>query len=273
MLWEGIIIIGLRRMKITSILFFVFFFINPAFAEECRLKEGSHVQIAQVIDGDTVKLVSGEQVRLVGIQAPKLPLGRKNFKAWPLGETAKTALEDLVLGKKVQLKYGGREKDRHERLLAHIFVGGVWVQQEMIKRGMARVYSFSDNRACVEDLLFQEDTARAEKMGVWRLPFYQIRKADNIEKLSALHNSFQLVRGKVLSTGEAKGTTYLNFGKKWKIDFTGVVSRYNLRHFKKSKIDPKNLSGKTVLVRGWVGFHNGPKIDISHPEQLQIINE
>ena len=40
--------------------------------------------VAEVVDGDTLILADGTEVRLVGIQAPKLPLGRKGFRAQPL---------------------------------------------------------------------------------------------------------------------------------------------------------------------------------------------
>ena len=48
-------------------------------------------RVVDVVDGDTLFLDNGVQVRLVGIQAPKLPLGRRNFKTWPLAKDAKKA--------------------------------------------------------------------------------------------------------------------------------------------------------------------------------------
>jgi endonuclease YncB( thermonuclease family) len=51
--------------------------------------------VVEVIDGDTVVLDDGKEVRLVGIQAPKLPLNRPNFKEWPLAPEAKDELEKL----------------------------------------------------------------------------------------------------------------------------------------------------------------------------------
>ena len=59
--------------------------------------------VQSVIDGDTVVLASGTPVRLVGIQAPKLPLSRRGFKTWPLAEDAKAALAAMVLGRSVGL--------------------------------------------------------------------------------------------------------------------------------------------------------------------------
>ena len=55
--------------------------------------------VQSIVDGDTLVLRSGVQVRLVGIQAPKLPLGRRGFRAWPLATEAKTALARLTSGK------------------------------------------------------------------------------------------------------------------------------------------------------------------------------
>ncbi|MDE0387035.1 MAG: thermonuclease family protein, partial [Defluviicoccus sp.] len=41
------------------------------------------------IDGDTVALESGVEVRLVGIQAPRLALGRAGLRDWPLAAEAR----------------------------------------------------------------------------------------------------------------------------------------------------------------------------------------
>ncbi len=47
---------------------------------------------------------------LVGIQAPKLPLGRRGFREWPLAREAKAALERIARGKRVMLSFGGRRR-------------------------------------------------------------------------------------------------------------------------------------------------------------------
>jgi len=67
------------------------------------LERGETSLAAEVVDGDTLLLENGTKVRLVGIQAPKLPLGRAGFEAWPLAEEAKQALEDLALGQTLTL--------------------------------------------------------------------------------------------------------------------------------------------------------------------------
>ena len=137
--------------------------VPAANAQEGSLRQGPAAIVAAVVDGDTVVLKNSidgaTQVRLVGIQAPKLPLGRKGFPTWPLAAEAKQALAKLVLGKTVSLSFGGTEKDRHGRLLAHLHrQDGVWVQGRMLSLGMARVYSFPDNRARVAEMLYEART-------------------------------------------------------------------------------------------------------------------
>ena len=103
--------------------------------------------VREVVDGDTVILDGGTRVRLVGIQAPRLALGRRGFRAWPLAEEAKALLQTLTLGRPLGLSYGGRRIDRYGRLLAHLEDRqGRWIQGEMLSAGLARVYSFADNR-------------------------------------------------------------------------------------------------------------------------------
>jgi endonuclease YncB( thermonuclease family) len=69
-------------------------------------------EATQVVDGDTLMLADGREVRLVGIQAPKLPLGRAGFEAWPLAEEARALLAELTLGRHLDLGFGGRRGDR-----------------------------------------------------------------------------------------------------------------------------------------------------------------
>jgi len=231
--------------------------------------------VASVIDGDTVVLAEpfdgATQIRLVGIQAPKLPLGRKNFPTWPLAQNSKQALQKLTLGRKLGLSFGGAAKDRHGRLLAHLQTpGGKWVQGEMLKLGMARVYSFPDNRARVAEMLALEAAARKAKRGIWGLRFYAVRGP---EDLASLIGTFQLVEGRVQKAARIKGRVYLNFGEKWRDDFTVTIEPKVRRLFAKNGIEPVTFEGKRVRVRGWLKKYNGPMIDATHPEQIEILEK
>ncbi len=238
------------------------------------LKPGPKAIVGAVVDGDTVVLerpvMGATRIRLVGIQAPKLPLGRKNFPAWPLAAGSKRALEKLTLGKTVSLSFGGSKKDRHGRLLAHLHApGGVWVQGEMLSQGMARVYSFSDNRGAVAEMLALEGKARRAKRGIWGLDFYAVKTPRD---LGPLIGTFQLVTGRVLKAARVKSRVYLNFGPDWRKDFTITLKTSARRLFATAGVDPLALEGRMVRVRGWLKKFNGPMIDATHPEQIEVIS-
>lgn len=233
--------------------------------------------IVEVIDGDTVALADGRQVRMVGIQAPKLPLGRKNFQTWPLAAEAKTALQTMVNDAPVTLRSGGAKGDRHGRVLAHIRrADGLWLQEEMLRAGMARVYSFADNRAALPKLYAAESAARAARKGIWAHPYYRIVPAKGLQAADiAAQSAFVLVEGQVLRVTHRGRATYIDFGADWRSDFSVRVLSKNRRNFGASEesgmLALDRLVAQHVRVRGWAYSRNGVMIDIDHPEAIEFL--
>ena len=227
--------------------------------------------VVEIVDGDTLLLDDGREVRLVGLQAPKLPLGRPDFAAWPLADEAKAALAALVQDRQVELRTGGRAIDRHGRVLAQLVrEDGLWVQGALLQQGMARVYSFADNRALVAEMLALEQEARRAAHGIWAEPYYAIATPDAAaERIGG----FQLVEGQVLDAAVVRGRAYLNFGADWRDDFTATLSPAVRRLFEAEGIDPQLYAGRRLRVRGWVKSFNGPMIEVTHPEQIELLDE
>ncbi len=235
------------------------------------VREGE-AMVRAVTDGDTLTLDTGGVVRLVGIQAPKLALGRPNFKPWPLADESRAALQKLTQSRTLQMGFGGARTDRHRRTLAHLYrqPDGVWIQGEMLRQGMARVYTFSDNRALASEMLALEREARDARRGIWAHDFYAVRHAENLaENLNGLEDSFQLVQGAVLKFVKISDYMFLNFGADYKMDFTVVIDRKDWPRF--AATAPESYAGKTVRVRGWIEQWNGPMLRISHPEQIEVL--
>ena len=69
-----------------------------------KMKRG---RVVKVLDGDDVLLENNVRVRLIGIDAPETYPGKKNE---PYTEIARTALENLVLGKEIYVEYGDERK-------------------------------------------------------------------------------------------------------------------------------------------------------------------
>jgi endonuclease YncB( thermonuclease family) len=244
----------------------------------CGLTAGPIHKVTSIIDGDTFVIDTGREVRLVGLQAPKLPLGRRGFDPWPLGDEAKHALDEIAFGKTVRLMYGGSREDRHGRILAHILIledeaqksKGTWLAGEMISRGMARVYTFRDNRSCAEELLVAENVAREEGLGIWSDKFYRIRSSDKVDKDV---DTFQLVEGQVQTAAMRSNGAYLDFGQDWRTDFSLYIAKRNLKRFEKANLNIMSLAHKNIRVRGWIDYRSGPIIELTHPEQIEILSD
>ncbi len=253
------------------------FMSGAGIGQMAELVRGETGQVSSVLDGDTLYLEGGLKVRLSGVQAPKLPLGRKGFKAWPLGKEARAALTVLTKGQKVGLYYGGERRDRYERALAQVFTlkangkPDLWVQEEMVRLGMARVYTWPDTFQDSGRLYMAEREAREAGRGIWSNAYYDIRSpAPNM--LAQDVDSFQLVEGIITSTADVRGRVYLNFGADYKTDFTIAIAKRDRKRFKRAGLDPVSLEGARVRVRGWVELMNGPMIWLDHPERLEVLD-
>lgn len=239
-----------------------------------QLKAGETGLVTEVVNGDTLFLDNGLKVRLSAIQAPKLPLGRPGFKTWPLAANAKDALSQMAYRKNVQLFYGGKERDRYDRALAQAFIGtqdDLWIQEEMLRQGWARVYTWPDTWQNSDRLYAAEREARNANRGIWAHDYYEIRSPDP-NNLAQDVDSFQIVEGIVTSVADIRGRIYLNFGADYKTDFTIAIEKNDRKRFKSTSYDLKELAGATVRIRGWVELTNGPIIWLDHPERLEVLN-
>ncbi len=245
----------------------------------CETQALRTATVAQVIDGQTLRLEDGGGVRLIGALAPEAPRWWKNTKPWPPAERARRVLEELIGASKVELRFAVDEmkRDRHGRFLAQLFVlrdaERIWVQGQMIRRGVAQAYSFKGHRAGARALQAYERQARAGRVGLWRAGKFAIVRAESVAALSKRRGAFQLVEGKVLSVARTRKWTFLNFGPDWHTDFTVAIRAGDRGRFRGSDLSLDQLAGKRVRVRGWIGRWNGPVIKATHPEQITIVGE
>ena len=241
------------------------------------LAPGERGAVSSVLDGDTLYLEGGLKVRLAGIQAPKLPLGRKGFKPWPKGKEARSALSLLTKGQQVQLFYGGKRRDRYDRALAQIYTlrpdgtRDQWVQAQMISAGWARVYTWPDTVLDAGALYKTEREARGAGRGIWSDDYYAVRSPEP-NMLAQDVDSFQLVEGIITSAAEVRGRVYLNFGADYKTDFTLAIAKSDRKAFTRQGLDPLSLEGARVRARGWIELSNGPMIWLDHPARLEVLD-
>lgn len=232
------------------------------------LDDGGTATVTAAIDGDTVLLEDGRTVRLAGILAPKPAPARSGARAASrLADEARATLGALAAGRWVTLRYGGARIDRHRRAVAHLVRDdGLWVQGELLARGLARVLTLPDNRAAAAEMYAIEAAARDSGRGLWGDPRYAVLTPEE----AARHvDSLQIVEGQIVAAAETRDRIYLNFGPDWRTDFTVAIEADDRRSFADAGIDLLALGGKTIRVRGWVVWRNGPMIRLTHPEQME----
>ncbi|MFM9864505.1 MAG: thermonuclease family protein [Micropepsaceae bacterium] len=251
-----------RRHGFSTVLaqvFAAFLALGAAQARDCDVEVAENA-VAQSVAAGALALTDGRRVRFAGIDVPSA--------GEPLAEQARVHLAKLVERKTIGLGYADRGTDRHGDLLAYVFIDDAWVQAQLIGEGFARVASRTDTRRCTATLLKREAAARAAKRGIWANAFYRVRTAD---ELGPDIGTFQIVEGKVVSVKVGRERTYLNFGPNYRTDFTVTISARDMKRLAKEGIDPASWNGKTNRVRGWISLLNGPEIELTHAEQIEIL--
>lgn len=94
--------------------------------------------VSKVIDGDTIKLQTGETVRLLGINTPEM--GQQYY------EESTNRLKELIEGKTVNLEKDVEDKDQYGRLLRYIYIDNTFVNLEMVREGYADLYIYPNTK-------------------------------------------------------------------------------------------------------------------------------
>lgn len=229
---------------------------------------GETVTLGEVIDGETLRLTDGREVRLAAISVPR---GDRDGK---LAERARETVVQAAAKGPLGLVFDERRKNRYGQLLAQVRVRrpegqDIWLQALLLSKGLARVRGLPENRRAVAALLAVEREARAAGRGLWAYRRFAVLSPVQ----AARHiGSFQIVEGRVLATATVKGRSYLNFGEDWKSDFTVTLDRAARRRFEKSGLDPLSFEGRRVRVRGWLKSFNGPMIELGYPEPIELLD-
>jgi endonuclease YncB( thermonuclease family) len=237
----------------------------------CRYETTDGGRAETVIDGRTFVLADGREIRLAGLEVPIVDATepRTNTQA----EAAKAALEAFLRGRDIVIK-GPSAPDRYGRLVAYVFAAADGQEQSAALAMLAGGHGWVSPRieaACAAEFFASERSARAAKLGLWSDPYYEIKSAENPTDLLARQSLFTLVEGKVISVRESRGTTYVNFGRRWTEDFTAFLSKQNEKLFVGAGLDPKKLENRRIRVRGWIEVRSGPWIELTRPEQIEII--
>ncbi len=252
-----------------------------------------HAQIAKVDPNDPILIDTGKVIKILKSTVIEL----ENNKAYALDniripiyyqQDAKEALKKLLLNKKVSVytypedsKYKDLDESKNKKKgiknrqglqRTHVIreEGNVWVQDFLISNGLSWAFSTIDSQKSMPTLKKLEYVARKNDMGFWGAHLYRVK---NPREIKDYINSYQIVEGYVLNVTKRRKSIYINFGNNWRTDFTIVFRKDSQKPFikKYKKFDLANLKNLRVKIRGWIEESNGPMIELTHPEQMDIM--
>jgi endonuclease YncB( thermonuclease family) len=252
-----------------------------ASAQEARrcawLEPGPQRTVVRIIDGETVALDDGRELRLIGALAPRALDAGAEPGTWPLEAAASAALGALVLGKSISLGFVDERVDRYGRLQAHAYlVDGLrerWVQGHLIGQGLARADEQAGNRGCAPELLALEHNARGGRAGLWAQAAYAVREAGRPAELLRYRGRFQIVEGRVARVAQVRGLIYLNFGSFRRRAFFASLRDGDRALLGEHARNPQGLKGRLVRVRGWIERRRDrPAIDLSAAGLIEVLD-
>lgn len=226
----------------------------------------TYAVVTKVIDGDTIIVEGGRDVRLLGIDADE--------KGYPCYGEAKKELEKMVLGKRVRLEKASQNKGPYGRYLRYIFLNHTNINLQLVKKGLV-VTRFSSDYKFKEKLQKAEKYAKKNKIGCkWGGSNNWIKESNNFTDPCEAEKYDEKkinISGKISDFYESQNNNvFLNFGGKYPNHcFTAVIFSHSLDGF---DINMDQLEGRRVRIEGKVEMFEGkPEIIIEDRSQVEVV--
>ncbi len=225
------------------------------------------VQVRHALDGDSLLLTDGRQVRLIGVNTPEIhPSADKSKRVapQPLAREAARFTGTRVDGQRVTLHFERERTDRYQRLLAHVSLSdGTRLEEALLREGLGWMVAIPPNVGELTRLQAAEDEARLAKRGVWGRTEYQPVAA---ERLTTKDAGFLFVTGTVRRLRQSSYAYYFELSprasllvprEEWNRYFAGLYAR------------PQALVGRQLTARGWASARDGKlRVHVAHPAML-----
>ena len=222
------------------------------------------VRVQHVYDGDSLTLADGRRVRLIGINTPER--GRDGARDQPLALAARDRLRQMLFatGMRARLRYGSQRRDRHDRLLAHLFLpDGRNAAAVLLEAGLGWHVAIPPNLWSLDCYAGAEARARAARRGVWGRPEYRPLDA---ARLDLRREGFALVQGVLRQVRDRRGRRHLRIGR-----LRADIPLAELSYFP----DPpgRHWIGRRLELRGWLWRARGEmRVMLHHPAMLRRLD-
>ena len=210
-------------------------------AAECPLlPDGQEVEVRQVVDGDTLRLVDGRSVRLIGVNAPEL--GKSGGTSQPYADAARRRLQALVDASddRLRLVPGSEATDHYGRTLAHLYDRqGRNLEAQLIAEGLGYAVAIAPNVRLATCQAAAEGAARKARLGVWK-------KDPTLASTRIEEGGFALVQGRLQGVERNQGGLWLQF------DGDLVVRVPNRFVDAFDGLPLQQWIGRNLEARGWI---------------------
>jgi hypothetical protein len=227
--------------------------------------EISNAKIVRVEKNGAMILSDGRAAMLEGIRLPLNDGGPAG-----LADDALNDLRALAMAGPLQMTAIAPKEDRYDRVRVQAF-GDVWLQTELLRRGLARVAISPDRAECAGDLYQAEKEARAAGRGLWAFPIFALRNPQSVS--ASDEGRFIIAEGKVVNGALHDGRVFLDFSDDYSRGLSATIAPDDRANFRHTVPQPENLTGHVVRLRGMVEDFNGrPEIGLSNPAQIEFVN-
>ncbi|WP_016957672.1 thermonuclease family protein [Catenovulum agarivorans] len=225
-------------------------FTSDVLSASCR-STGYHsqVKVKQVLDADLIELASGQQVRLIGIQAPLRNRATDELALKLSAQSSKLLKDILAEQPSISLVLDKELLDSDDHMLAHVFLAdGQNIQQLLLEQGAVQLDIQAPNTMFWGCYFQAQKLAIQQQSGVWAHAEFQAKPAQQARFSSDVKQNWL---GKVIRVFEQQQSTWLVLNDWLYIQVPDSVKR---RYF--TEMTFSELIGKQIIVNSSVSYKN-----------------
>lgn len=128
-------------------------------------------EVEYVVDGDTLQLIGGARIRLLGVDTPETVAENRPVEPW--GPEASDFTRHFIdgAGKRLRLSFDHERFDRFGRHLGWAWHGETSLNEELVRAGMSpAVTKYPYSPSMKDRLRAAEREAKREQRGLWSQP-------------------------------------------------------------------------------------------------------
>jgi hypothetical protein len=245
----------------------------------CPVEGQTHGRVASVNERLELILDGGLRLKIARVDPPRPTPGDPE-----LDVHARDRLSLWLIGQDILFVPPESGLDRWGRLVAFVFAAApgqanglkmvpMPVGEALIDAGLARYEPSAAARPCRASLLAAEAGARATGLGLWADPYYAVIAAADRPSFAEKAGTAVIVEGRITSIADRKPRIMIYFGARQGWDFSVTILPHNSKAFETAYAALASLTGRTVHVRGLLDTRFGPQIEISNPDEIEVIGQ